>query len=193
MQACGTQRVKWAAMTCLPALLAANCAETNTRLINYVAGGETAAIDNLNQAGLELAFQHKALLLQGEYAQRSLNTQDPQSVLDGERYQAYYLQASYFLTGEQRSYSKGSAVFSQPKGVTDAWNWRHVFLAWMQAPTSKVLKLRPIPLGVSYYFNPKIKVMANYIHSSVDGAGTIALVGNEDVGDAFAARLQYVF
>ena len=53
--------------------------ETNTRLINYVAGGETAAIDRLNQAGLELAFQHNALLLQGEYAQRSLNTQDPQS------------------------------------------------------------------------------------------------------------------
>lgn len=54
-------------------------------------------------------------------------------------------------------------------------------------------KAQTYTLGVSYYFNPKIKVMANYIHSSVDGAGTIALVGNEDVGDAFAARLQYVF
>ncbi|MCB2383874.1 OprO/OprP family phosphate-selective porin [Shewanella sp. SR1] len=167
--------------------------ETNTRLINYVAGGETAAIDNLNQAGLELAFQHKALLLQGEYAQRSLNTQDPQSVLDGERYQAYYLQASYFLTGEQRSYSKGSAVFSQPKGVTDAWELAARFSSVDASSDFQGTKAQTYTLGVSYYFNPKIKVMANYIHSSVDGAGTIALVGNEDVGDAFAARLQYVF
>ncbi|MGI2058326.1 OprO/OprP family phosphate-selective porin [Shewanella baltica] len=167
--------------------------ETNTRLINYVAGGETAAIDNLNQAGLELAFQHKALLLQGEYAQRSLNTQDPQSVLDGERYQAYYLQASYFLTGEQRSYSKGSAVFSQPKGVTDAWELAARFSSLDASSDFQGTKAQTYTLGVSYYFNPKIKVMANYIHSSVDGAGTIALVGNEDVGDAFAARLQYVF
>ncbi|MCS6134988.1 porin [Shewanella baltica] len=172
--------------------------ETNTRLINYVAGGETAAIDNLNQAGLELAFQHNGLLLQGEYAQRSLNTQDPQSVLDGERYQAYYLQASYFLTGEQRSYSKGSAVFSQPKGVTEAWELAARFSSVdassdFQGTQAQGTRAQTYTLGVSYYFNPKIKVMANYIHSSVDGAGTIALVGNEDVGDAFAARLQYVF
>lgn len=167
--------------------------ETNTRLVNYVAGGETAAIDQLNQAGLELAFQHKALLLQGEYAQRNLTTQDPQSVLDGERYQAYYLQASYFLTGEQRSYAKGSAVFSQPKGVTDAWELAARFSSTDASSDFQGTKAQTYTLGVSYYFNPKIKVMANYIHSTVDGAGTMALVGNEDVGDAFAARLQYVF
>ncbi|MGL4614736.1 MAG: OprO/OprP family phosphate-selective porin [Shewanella sp.] len=167
--------------------------EANTRLINYVAGGEAAAIDRLNQSGLELAFQHDALLLQGEWAQRNLTTQDPLSVLDGERYQAYYLQASYFLTGEQRSYSKGNAVFSQPKDVTDAWELVARFSSADASSDFQGTKAQNYTLGVSYYFNPKVKVMANYIHASVDGAGTIALVGNQNVGDAFAARLQYMF
>ena len=55
-------------------------------------------------------------------------------------------------------------------------NWRHVFLAWMQASDfqgtqAQGTRAQTYTLGVSYYFNPKIKVMANYIHSSVDGAG----------------------
>lgn len=166
--------------------------ETNTRLVDYAVGGEEAAIDDVNQAGLELAFQRNALLLQAEYALRTINTVED-IVLDGEDYDGYYVQASYFLTGEQRVYSKGSAVFTQPKGVADAWELAARFSSMDASSDTQGTKAETYTLGVSYYFNPNVKVMANYIHSTVDGAGTAALVGSEDVGDAFAARLQYVF
>ena len=167
--------------------------ETNVRLVNYAVGGDTVALDGLRQVGAEFAWQYDALLLQAEYAQRRLETTDSTSTLDGETYDGYYLQASYFLTGEQRSYSKGSAVFSQPKGVANAWELAARISSMDASSTTQGTQAQTYTLGVSYYFNPKVKAMANLVHTEVDGAGTQALVGGEDSGDAVALRLQYLF
>lgn len=167
--------------------------ETNVRLLNYAAGGDEVALDGLSQTGIEFAFQHKSLLVEAEYGQRTLETTDSASSLDGETFGGYYLQASYFLTGEHRSYSKGSAVFKQPKDVRNAWEIA-ARLSSMDA-TSKLqgTEVQTYTIGASYYFNPKTKVMANFVRSEVDGPGAEELVGTEVNGNAFAARIQYLF
>ncbi|MEI8617644.1 porin [Pseudoalteromonas sp. B193] len=48
-------------------------------------------------------------------------------------------------------------------------------------------------LGTSYYVSSDIKFMGNLIYSDVEGAGTPALVGDEDSGMGFSARMQYLF
>ena len=48
-------------------------------------------------------------------------------------------------------------------------------------------------LGTSYYVSSDIKFMGNLIYSDVDGPGTAALVGDEDSGMGFSARMQYFF
>ena len=48
-------------------------------------------------------------------------------------------------------------------------------------------------LGTSYYVSSDIKFMGNLIYSDVEGAGTTALVGDEDSGMGFSARMQYLF
>lgn len=98
--------------TLAPAFARAEVRETNVRLVNYAAGGDAAAVDSLTQYGVEAAYQYNNLILQSEYAQRTINTTDPTSLLDGERYNGYYLLASYMLTGETKHYSTGSARFS---------------------------------------------------------------------------------
>ncbi|BDM64077.1 hypothetical protein NFHSH190041_15290 [Shewanella sp. NFH-SH190041] len=167
--------------------------DTNVRLLNYASGGETVALNSMQQSGIELAWQHDALLLQAEYGQRTLDTSDPTSPLDGETYGGYYVQASYFLTGEQRSYSKGSAVFKQPKGVSNAWELAARVSSMDATSAQQGTEVQTYTLGTSYYFSPKTKVMLNLIHSKVDGPGAKALIGTETDGNAMSARLQYLF
>ena len=166
---------------------------TNTRLLNYAAGGNLVRLNSLQQAGLEAAYQHKGLTLEAEYAARELDTVDPTSVLDGERYDGYSLSASYFLGGFQKQYSKGSAVFKQPKGVENAWELV-VRLSNTDATSgTQGTELTTYTLGTSYYYSEQIKLMSNLIYSEVDGPGVNDLVGDEDNGFGFTARIQYLF
>ncbi|ROQ25067.1 OprO/OprP family phosphate-selective porin [Gallaecimonas pentaromativorans] len=167
--------------------------ETSVKLADYAAGGETVAIDHLTQYGLEAAGQWKAFSLQGEFAQRQLHTTDTTSPLDGQHYNGYSVTASYFLTGEQRQYKAGSAVFSQPKGVKNAWELYGRVSGMDAASDTQGTKVTSYTLGSSYYYSPQVKLMLNLIHSKVGGPGRAALVGDEDTGNALTFRTQYLF
>ncbi|MBQ0833148.1 porin [Marinobacter sp.] len=166
---------------------------TNTRLVNYASGGNLVRLNSFQQAGLEAAYQYKGLTLEAEYAARELNTVDPASALDGERFDGFSLSASYFLGGQQKQYSKGSAVFKQPKGVENAWELVARLSNTDGTSDAQGTELTTYTLGTSYYYSSQIKLMSNLIYSEVDGPGVNDLVGGEDNGLGFTARIQYLF
>ena len=167
--------------------------ETNVRLVDYAVGGDAVALDSLSQTGFEFAFQADSLTLEAEYASRSLDAVNSADALDGERFDGFHVSASYFLGGEQRQYKAGSALFVQPKGVKDAWELVARVSQMDATSNTQGTEVTTYTLGTSYYISSDIKFMGNLIYSDVEGPGTIALVGDEDSGMGFSARMQYLF
>lgn len=167
--------------------------ETNIRLVDYTAGGVATALDSMSQTGLEFAFQADSLTLEAEYASRSLDTVNGADVLDGERFDGFHVSASYFLGGEQRRYKAGSALFVQPKNIKDVWELVARVSQMDATSRNQGTEVTTYTLGTSYYISSDIKFMGNLIYSDVEGPGTTALVGDEDSGMGFSARMQYLF
>lgn len=167
--------------------------ETNVRLVNYATGGTAVSLDSLSQSGLEFAFQADSLTLEAEYASRALDALNSSDDLDGERFDGFHISASYFLGGEQRQYKAGSALFVQPKNIKNAWELVARVSQMDATSKNQGSEVTTYTLGTSYYVSSDIKFMGNLIYSDVDGPGTAALVGDEDSGMGFSARMQYLF
>lgn len=164
---------------------------TNVRLVNYAAGGDTFAVNDMTQYGLEFAGVYGPLSIQGEYAVRDVDAVE--SMYDSS-YDGYYVTASYFLTGEHRVYKK-RGVFNSPTPLSDKGAWE-IFARMSQfdaADNNQGTETEVITLGATYYLNKKIKVMANYLMSDVSGPGASDLVGQHTDGNALTARVQYLF
>ncbi|BAJ03414.1 OprO/OprP family phosphate-selective porin [Shewanella violacea] len=165
--------------------------ETNVRLVNYAAGGDTYAVDNLQQWGVEFAGVYGPMSLQAEYAIRDV--QAVESVNDAS-FDGYYVTASYFITGESRKYAK-RGVFSSPTPLSTDGAWE-VFARMSNfdaTSDTQGTEADVATIGVNYYLNKKMKFMANYLMSDVSGPGTQDLVGDYDSGNAMTLRAQYLF
>jgi len=165
--------------------------QTNTRLVDYSAGGSAYAIDSLDQFGIEFSSVYGPLSIQAEYGERNVNAVEPSN---DNSFDGYYVTASYFLTGEHRVY-KNSGVFVSPTPLSDSGAWEVFARMSNFDATSETQGTEAdiITLGATYYLNKKIKVMANYLMADVKGPGTNDLVGQYTDGNAFTARIQYLF
>ena len=164
---------------------------TNVRLVNYAAGGDTFAVDNMTQYGFEFAGVYGPLSLQGEYSVRDV---DAMESFNDSSYDGYYVTASYFLTGESRVYKK-RGVFNSPTPIADSGAWE-VFARISQFDATSDTQgtvTEVLTVGTTYYLNKKIKFMANYLISDVSGPGAEELVGEITDGNALTARVQYLF
>ncbi|WP_057180519.1 porin [Colwellia sp. MT2012] len=164
---------------------------TNVRLVNYAAGGDTFAVDNMTQFGLEFAGVYGPLSIQAEYAVRDV---DAVESINDSSYDGYYVTASYFLTGEHRVYKK-RGVFNSPTPIADSGAWE-VFARISQfdaTSNNQGTETEVLTLGTTYYLNKKIKFMVNYLLSDISGPGAADLVGEITDGKALTARVQYLF
>jgi phosphate-selective porin OprO/OprP len=145
------------------------------------------ASDHMDLYGLEGAWVSGPLSIQGEYIFAEADASSDVS-FDG-----YYVQASYFLTGEHRKYKPSSGTFSRVKpkknfGSDGGWG------AWEVAARYSAVdlddssisggKLDNITAGLNWHLNPNTRLMWNYVHADKD-----------DIGDAdmFLMRLQIDF
>lgn len=179
--------------TLSPALARGEVRETAVRLVDYSAGGNTAALDSLSQSGLEFAYQRQNLTLEAEYARRKLNTVASNDPLNNATIDGYHLSLSYFPAGEVRPYSAGMAIFGQPRDIANSWELVARLSQLNASNNNQGTDVTTYTLGANYYLNPRIRLMANLIHSEVSGPGQQALLGTEDSGTAITARLQYLF
>jgi phosphate-selective porin OprO/OprP len=136
--------------------------------------------------GLECAWVDGPFSLQGEYmladVDQSGSSSDP--TFDG-----FYIQGSYFLTGEHRKYKTSSGAFDRVKpkenfrfgGGPGAWE---AAVRYSNIDLDDRGELKDITVGLNWYLNPNTRIMWDYIRADLD-----------DVGDAnlFLMRFQVDF
>ena len=158
--------------------------------------------------GAEAAMNYGPLYLSGEYYRYRLDRTDP-SLKDPE-FGGWYLQASYFLTGEARPYLPASAAWGSPAVVSpfalDSGSWgswelkarysNNDFNALIGDPlaANSVFggEQNIITLGANWYLNRNLRWMFDYLIVDVDRQNSNGQQVGQDFS-AFVNRLQFSF
>ena len=141
--------------------------------------------DGIRLIGLELAFARSSFWLQGEALSAQVDLL-PAGSPNGRsaRFEARYVEAGWFLTGERKPYSRGSRTFTRvrptapvPEG-RGAWEiaarWDHVDLSGGAVPGGSQQSLS---LALNWYLRDNLRVLANYVSTDPDGAGSVEHAG----------------
>lgn len=140
----------------------------------FVDTGSLAA-DSATIVGLEGAWVEGPLSVQGEYTAAFVTSEaggDP--TLGG-----YYLQASYWLTGEQRNYEADGGEFGRVAPRADLLGGEGGSGAWEVALRFSKLdlsdgrvtggELEDLTVGVNWHWNPMTRLMFNLVRTDLDG------------------------
>lgn len=145
----------------------------------YVDTGSLRA-DTADLWNAEAAFVYGPFSLQGEYMLADVDT--GYYAYGDADFDGWYIYASYFLTGENRTFKKSSAVFgkTQPNHNFNIWSdEERDWGAWELALRYSSLDLNGnkairggeeenFTAGVNWYLNPNFRVMLNYILADIE-------------------------
>ena len=148
------------------------------------------AADDAHTVGVEAAAVFGPFSVQGEYMRNFIDS----SVADDPEFSGYYVFASWFVTGEHRTYKLGEGAFDRVKVkknfLTDAGG----FGAWELAARYSDIdldnegatggELADVTAGVNWHLNPNARLMFNYVHADLDKVSDT---------DAFIMRTQIDF
>jgi phosphate-selective porin OprO/OprP len=139
--------------------------EVNLTPVRLVDTGTLKGVDRLDREGLEAAWIHGPLLLQGEY----LAMQAIRPLAGDFHSRGYYVFGTWLLTGESRGYKAGAVT-----GVTPRSRWGALELALRYATLDlddgAVMGGREHDwtLGLNWYLGTHFKLQANYIRAFSD-------------------------
>ena len=131
--------------------------------------------------GVEAAVVFGPLSVQGEYIMAGVQADesgDPD-------FASYYVEASYFLTGEHRRYKLSEGAFDRVKPNQNLMVDGGFGAVQLTARYSSIDltdgaieggEMDDITLGVNWYLNPNTRVMLNYVNADVDGVGEADIV-----------------
>lgn len=122
----------------------------------------------------EAVFLYGPFSLQGEYA--FTNTEAPD--VGNPNFNAFTVSASYWLTGENRSFKTATAEFDRVKpkinflqGGTGLGAWEVALrYSYLDLTDSQITggKISDVTAGVNWQWNPNMRLMLNYVHSDVE-------------------------
>lgn len=151
--------------------------------------------------GLEAAYQYRGLRLQTEYVKASADqVEDPSIDVD-----AYYLMASYVLTGEKWGYKNKKGTFkairpNKPlsEGGLGAWE---IALRMDQANFSDASadidggEMTDYVLGLNWYMEDNLKLQLNYVYAEAEYDNPQSNMDDATDQDTniIQARLQFAF
>ncbi|MGA1796158.1 MAG: OprO/OprP family phosphate-selective porin [bacterium] len=143
---------------------------------------ETPA-DDVRLAGVEFAWVRGPFSLQAEHMTASIQA----DVGEDATYAGYYIQGSHFLTGEHRPYKNGRFKSVNPGAPYGALELVSRYSVLDAEDNERGASARNLTLGANYYINKRIRLMINYIKTTLrDG------VSKEKAGaDAISTRIQY--
>ena len=140
--------------------------------------------------GAEAAAVFGPFSVQGEYMRTFVNS----DIADDPEFSGYYVFASWFLTGEHRTYKLGEGKFDRVKVKNNFLSGNRGFGAWEVAARYSHLdlddadanggELDDVTAGLNWYLNPNTRMMFNYVHADLD---------NVSDTDAFMMRTQIDF
>jgi phosphate-selective porin OprO/OprP len=132
--------------------------------------------DRVELLGLEAAWVNGPFSLQSEYIMADAGRFTGSDA----HFDGYYVQASYFLTGEHRKYKISEGAFSRVKpkedykasGGSGAWEAKARY-SELDLSDSNITggKLDNITLGMNWYLNPNTRIMWDYVHADKDDVG----------------------
>ncbi len=157
--------------------------------------GTITNVDSVNLLGLEAAGVYGPFSVQGEYVRASVNRNSGVEPTFG----GYYVEASYFLTGESRNYNASSGRFDRVKpkwplslsqGGWGAWQVMARY-SDLDLNDKTILggELRDTTFGIKWLPNGYTMITANYIMSNSDSH---AVTPNDDP-HIFLLRTQFDF
>lgn len=168
----------------------------------FVDTGDIAA-DYFQLIGSEFAWINGPFSIQSEYVCTVIDADNGTSpMLDG-----WYLQTTYFLTGEHRPYRRDWGVF-------DRVIPHHSFVSYAGRAEDKCLRFGPgawevafrvsqldlndesvvggretnLTAGLNWYLSPYLRLTSNYVHAFVEDAS-----GVDSEADIFAMRVGFEF
>ena len=147
--------------------------ESHITPIDYVGTGDfpTDGVDIFNP---EMALVYGPASLQGEYVLSQVDVASTANLY------GFYVQGSYFLTGEHRNYVRSSGRFDRirpesdftPSGGMGAWE---LAARWSQLDlvdhTVSGGELKDFTAGINWYLNPFTRIMFNYVLADLDNVG----------------------
>jgi phosphate-selective porin OprO/OprP len=153
--------------------------------------------EHTTRLGLESALVYDALTVRAEVLRKQygLRTGGPDPT-----FESWYVAGSYFLTGEHRPYDGGAFgrvlphenVRAEEDGGLGAWEVA-VRVSAMDLTDRGVVggAVSTVTLGLNWYLNPSVRLMANYTRAAVrSAAGT---VGADGEGHFVGVRAQLDF
>ena len=157
--------------------------------------GIIQGVSSVHLVGLETAWFEGPFALQGE--QMFATTQRDS---DSDRhFLHYHVSASYFLTGEQREYSRKKGI---PSGVTPLTNWREDGGSGALQVVGRYSYtdledggidggvLEQVTLGLNWYLDPATRILLDHVWVSASPIAGTAIDGSSD---ALALRFQIAF
>ncbi|MDV6345626.1 porin [Nitrosomonas sp. Is37] len=165
-----------------------------------VAGASPGAPNSNSQStfSAEMAYSFRALTLQGEYAISGLdNTHEVNGNTKDSTIHAFYIQASWFVTGENAVYKKDRGTFGKPKPINKlgalelaarydfAENINQSLSADPCKTGTSKCQAQVITLGINWYPYQNIRFMLNYYLAEANigdaGSGTPTRKDNPSV------------
>jgi phosphate-selective porin OprO/OprP len=136
-------------------------------------------------SGIEFAWQHKSIRFQSEFFAEKIE----QVMGKDWRYFGYYLQASWFVTGESALYKKGRFKSVKPTSNIGALELvtRYSELGLRDNGLGSDSSI--VTVGINYHWSKNLKFMVNFLTPNISGNTLHA----DDSGDAISARIQLLF
>ena len=135
--------------------------------------------------GLEIAWQYRSLHIQSEFIVTEV---EPIEGLDW-GYSGYYIQSSFFLTGESRKYKNGNFKRVIPNTNTGAIEVIARYSELDIRDNGLGSESSIAMIGINYHWSKDIKLMANYLSPEISGN----TLHDDGSGDAISVRLQLRF
>ncbi len=150
-------------------------------------GYSLSGVDLVHRWGVEMAMVWGPLSIQAEYMGAAVDQGSVTRSLCG-----FYVQASYFLTGEHRPYNQSKAAYDRVKplknfrenggiGAVEVAT-RFSYLDLVDAGLDGG-RMKTATVGLNWYLNPNMRLMFNYIHACADG---VVPIGHGEGGNAEA-------
>ena len=157
--------------------------------------GATAPGESQTTYSAEVAASFGPGFVQAEYANSTLGQASGVSDMD---VTSYYVQGSFFLTGESKPYKKDRGTFGSPKpigeaGAFEATGRYDLIESPDKTGTTGKPEVTQITLGVNWYLNPNVRLMLNYSMGEQETTNTTNSTKTATELNAIALRTQLSF
>lgn len=160
-----------------------------------------------NVFDFEAAMAYGPFSMQGEYMfailhGSSANDAMFKDAVDDMYLYAFYVMASYFLTGEHRPYDRSGGHYDRPKPkknfLQGGWGAFEVAFRFSMIDLTDAADVNPgaggkeknITFGLNWYLNPNTRMILNYVHGWVDDRLTHGVALDNDGFGVYMMRFQ---